>query len=79
MHQQLHLVLGGELTDIGGVEIDFRNPEKIHIVGLYTSHDAAVSAWRGNAQRTVDNALMRYFVVPLAPSFSALEHPEDHV
>lgn len=76
MHQ-LHLVLGGELTDIG--EIDFRDPEKIHLVGVYTSHDAAVVAWRGNAQRTVDNALMRYFVVPLEPAFSALERADGHV
>jgi len=61
--QLLHLVLGGELIDINGTE--FRDLEKVEIVGVYPSYAAAYAAWRAKAQQTVDNALMRYFIVHL--------------
>ena len=61
--QLLHLVFGGELTDLDGVE--FADVEKIDIVGIYPNYKEACTAWRGAAQRTVDNAHMRYFVVHL--------------
>jgi hypothetical protein len=61
--QLLHLVLGGELADIGGVE--FKDLGKIDIVGLYPNYAAAYAAWRAKAQQTVDNAQMRYFIVHL--------------
>ena len=61
--QLLHLVFGGELTDLDRVE--FRNLDKLDIVGIYPSYAAAYAAWKAKAQQTVDNAHMRYFVVHL--------------
>ncbi len=61
--QLLHLVFGGELTDLSKVE--FRDLEKIHFVGLYPNFAKAREAWKAAAQATVDNAHMRYFVVHL--------------
>ena len=59
--QLLHLVFGGELTSLDGV--DFRDLKEIDIVGIYPNYAEACAAWRAAAQRTVDNAMMRYFVV----------------
>lgn len=59
--QLLHLVFGGELTSAEG--ITFKDLAKLDIVGIYPNYRAALDAWRGAAQRTVDNAHMRYFVV----------------
>jgi hypothetical protein len=59
--QLLHLVIGGELKDVGGVE--FRDLSKIDMVGAYPSYEAAFRAWQARAQATVDNALMRYFII----------------
>lgn len=59
--QLLHLVFGGELTDLDGVE--FADLDKLDIVGMYPNYAAAHDAWKGAAQRTVDNAHMRYFIV----------------
>jgi hypothetical protein len=59
--QLLHLVFGGELKCVDGVE--FREPAALHIVGIYPSYKLAYDAWKASAQRTVDNALMRYFIV----------------
>jgi len=61
--QLLHLVFGGELTELDGVA--FKDTEKLDIVGIYPNYKEAAEAWRGAAQRTVDNAHMRYFVVHL--------------
>ena len=59
--QLLHLVFGGELTELGGT--DFRDPSKLDIVGIYPDFASAQVAWRSRAQASVDNAMMRYFVV----------------
>ena len=59
--QLLHLVFGGELTSLEG--IDFRNLDQLDIVGIYPSYAEAHSAWKGAAQKTVDNAHMRYFIL----------------
>ena len=59
----LHLVFGGELKVLDGTE--FRDSSALDIVGIYPSYDAAHAAWKSAAQRTVDNALMRYFIVHL--------------
>lgn len=59
--QLLHLVFGGELTDLRGVE--FKDLEKLDIIGVYPNYAAAYDAWKGAAQRSVDNAHMRYFIV----------------
>jgi Domain of unknown function (DUF4170) len=61
--QLLHLVFGGELTSLDGSE--FRDLDKLEIVGIYPNYATAYSAWKAKAQQTVDNALMRYFIVHL--------------
>jgi hypothetical protein len=59
--QLLHLVFGGELTTIDGIE--FRDLSSLDIVGIYPNYAEAFAAWKGAAHRTVDNAMMRYFIV----------------
>lgn len=59
--QLLHLVIGGELKAVGGTE--FRDLSKVEFVGAYPNYEAAKQAWKGKAQASVDNALMRYFVI----------------
>ena len=61
--QLLHLVFGGELTDLEGVQ--FRDLDKLDIVGIYPNYATAYAAWKAKAQQTVDNALTRYFIVHL--------------
>lgn len=61
MAQLLHLVIGGELKEVGGTE--FRDLTKVDLVGAYASHEEARKAWKSRAQATVDNALMRYFII----------------
>jgi len=61
--QLLHLVLGGELTELGSNE--FKDLEKIDIVGVFPNYDSAYVAWKAKAQQTVDNAHTRYFIVHL--------------
>lgn len=58
----MFIVLGGELTDLGG-PLEFRDPSTVEFVGAYGTYDEAVRAWRGRAQQTVDNALARYFII----------------
>jgi hypothetical protein len=59
--QKLHLVMGGRVKDPRGYE--FVDPEGLHTVGVFSSYEAAVDAWRAQAQRTVDDAEMKYVVV----------------
>ena len=59
--QLLHLVIGGELADLNGTT--FKDLSKVEFVGAYPNNAEAVRAWRSKAQSTVDNALMRYFVI----------------
>ncbi|MEO9612148.1 MAG: DUF4170 domain-containing protein [Nitratireductor sp.] len=61
--QLLHLVFGGELDSLEGV--NFRDLDALDIVGVYPNYKAAEAAWRAKAQATVDNAHMRYFIVHL--------------
>ena len=61
--QLLHLVFGGELTKLDGSE--FRDLEKLDIVGIYPNYASAHTAWKAKAQQTVDNAHMRYYIVHL--------------
>lgn len=63
MTQRLHLVFGGELVDLAGSI--FRDPANLHVVGIFPNYDAAFRAWKSEAQRTVDNAHMRYFIANL--------------
>ncbi|MBU2890105.1 MULTISPECIES: DUF4170 domain-containing protein [Celeribacter] len=63
MAQRLHLVFGGELVDPS--KTVFRNVDDIHIVGIFPDYESAHNAWKAQAQRTVDNAHMRYFIAHL--------------
>jgi hypothetical protein len=60
MTQRLHLVFGGELVDPS--RTTFRDVRDIHIVGMFPDYASAHAAWKAEAQRTVDNAHMRYFI-----------------
>ena len=59
--QLLHLVFGGELTKLGGTE--FKDLNKLDVVGIYPNYATAHAAWKAKAQQTVDNAHMRYFII----------------
>ena len=61
--QLLHLVLGGELTVLGDTE--FKDLDKVEVVGVYPNYATAYTVWKAKAQQTVDNAHMRYFIVHL--------------
>ena len=60
---KLHLVFGGRVKDPQGLE--FTDLGDVDFVGLYDSYAEAEEAWRGRAQRTVDDAEMKYVVVHL--------------
>ena len=57
----LHLVFGGELQSVA--DIEFKDLDKLDIVGVYPNYASAYAAWKAKAQGTVDNAQMRYFIV----------------
>ncbi|WP_417580022.1 DUF4170 domain-containing protein [Pelagibacterium sp.] len=59
--QLLHLVIGGEMSALEGVE--FKNLDEVDIVGVYPNYASAYAVWKQKAQMTVDNAEMRYFIV----------------
>lgn len=60
---KLHLVFGGRVKDPRG--LDFVDLPAIDLVGLYDNYADAEEAWRSRAQRTVDDAEMKYVVVHL--------------
>lgn len=59
--QLLHLVFGGELTSLD--DLEFKDLDKLDVVGIYPNYATAYAAWKAKAQQTVDNAHMRYFIV----------------
>jgi len=61
--QLLHLVFGGELKSLDGHE--FRDLGGLDVVGIFPDYQSAYAAWKNAAQRSVDNAMIRYFVVHL--------------
>ena len=61
--QLLHLVFGGELSQLDSVE--FKDLDTLDMVGIYPNYAAAYAAWKAKAQQTVDNAHLRYFIVHL--------------
>ena len=63
MVQRLHLVFGGELTD--PTKNVFKDVDDIDIIGIYPDYQTAFDSWKAQAQRTVDNAHMRYFIAHL--------------
>ncbi len=60
---KLHLVFGGRVTDPQTLE--FKDPSKLDVVGIFPDFKTAEKAWRSAAQKTVDDAEMRYVVVHL--------------
>jgi hypothetical protein len=71
----LHLVIGGELKNVACNE--FRDPSKVEFVGAFTSYAEARKAWKAKAQASVDNALMRYFVIHAHRLLDPSEDGED--
>lgn len=63
MTQRLHLVFGGELESPASTT--FRDTKDIHIVGMFPDYASAFAAWKREAQRTVDQAQVRYFIAHL--------------
>ena len=61
--QRLHLVFGGELVDPS--KNVFKDVDDLHIVGIFPDYATAYASWKSEAQRTVDNAHMRYFIAHL--------------
>ena len=59
----LHLVMGGRVKNPQSLEFD--DLSSIELVGVYPNYATAEKAWRGAAQRTVDDAEMRYVIVHL--------------
>lgn len=59
--QLLHLVIGGELSALD--KPTFEDLSRIDFVGAFPNYKSAYDAWKGAAQRTVDNARMRYFIL----------------
>ncbi|MBX9860187.1 MAG: DUF4170 domain-containing protein [Sphingomonas sp.] len=60
---KLHLVFGGRVRDPRTLEFD--DLDSIEIVGVFPNYAEAEKAWRAAAQRTVDDAEMKYVVVHL--------------
>ena len=61
--QLLHLVMGGRVTDPRSLE--FQDLSAIEVVGIFPDYATALDAWRAAAQRTVDDAEMKYVIVHL--------------
>ena len=79
---KLHLVFGGRVKDPRN--LDFADLDSIDLVGVYDSYAAAEDAWRGKAQRTVDDAEMKYVIVhlhrllePDGEGITGLERPKQ--
>ena len=60
---KLHLVFGGRVNDPRG--LDFTDLKALDLVGMFDNYADAEDAWRAAAQRTVDDAEMKYVVVHL--------------
>ncbi|MBS3930696.1 MAG: DUF4170 domain-containing protein [Sphingomonadales bacterium] len=61
--QKLHLVIGGRVKD--PQHLEFVNLDEMDFVGVFGDYASAEEAWRDKAQRTVDDAEMKYVVVHL--------------
>jgi hypothetical protein len=59
----MHLVMGGRVKD--PMTLEFEDLDKIEFVGVFPDYASAEKAWRAAAQRTVDDAEMKYVVVHL--------------
>lgn len=61
--QKLHLVMGGRVKDPRSLE--FVDLSKLDLVGVYPDFTTAEEVWRSHAQRTVDDAEIKYVIVHL--------------
>ncbi len=59
---KLHLVFGGRVRDPRTLDFD---TDTIETIGIFPDYRSAENAWRTAAQRTVDDAEMKYVVVHL--------------
>lgn len=59
----MHLVMGGRVQNPQTLE--FKDLSAIDLVGVFPDYASAEDAWRSAAQRTVDDAEMRYVIVHL--------------
>jgi len=59
----LHLVFGGEVESPEGT--DFRDPDKLHVVGIFPNYAAALKAWKAASMAQIDNANIKYVIVHL--------------
>ncbi|MFT3966463.1 MAG: DUF4170 domain-containing protein [Sphingobium sp.] len=69
---KMHLVMGGRVNNPQTLE--FEDLNAIDFVGVFPDYQSAEKAWRGAAQRTVDDAQMKYVIVHL----HRLLDPEVH-
>ena len=60
---KMHLVFGGRVTDPR--TLDFADLSSIDVVGMFPDYASAEKAWRAAAQRTVDDAEMKFVIVHL--------------
>lgn len=60
---KMHLVMGGRVKDPRGLE--FEDLAAVEMVGVFPDYASAETAWRSAAQRTVDDAAMKYVIVHL--------------
>lgn len=60
---KLHLVFGGRVSD--PQTLDFVDPSHLEVIGIFADYASAENAWRAAAQRTVDDAEMKFVVVHL--------------
>ena len=58
---KLHLVFGGRVKDPRA--LDFADLSTLDVVGFYPDYKSAEDAWRSAAQKSVDDAEMRYVIV----------------
>ena len=75
---KLHLVFGGRVKDPQGLDFDL---DTVDVVGVFGTYADAEEAWRGRAQRTVDDAEMKYVMVHLhrllAPDYEGISRPKS--
>lgn len=75
---KLHLVFGGRVDDPRTLDFDLKT---IDLVGIFGNYADAEEAWRASAQRTVDDAEMKYVIVHLhrllEPDEGDLSPPDD--